>query len=203
MENEKKNIKARWADSDRIMKLKDITRSLKWISILVMIFCTIFSLLILVEGTLTTLDFNTKTKEQILNDENIIDYMAKINDYSILDAQKTISEIENSGNKTFIMIFDIIIPSLTVLLALGLILAFCKALLDFIKDVKSNKSLFTLEKLNSLKKARTILLTAFLFFWIVFGFKYFTIYLVLEITVEIILYLFDYCVKVENGKVTE
>lgn len=187
-------------DNNKIMKLKDIITSLKIISIIMIVFSAIASIVVMVLGALTTLSVVTSSNEQLLKNDSAVDFIAKMNSYSFSEAKDAIAEI---GNKGVFVAFDVIIPSLLVIAAFISLLICCKKILDFIKNVKSNKGLFTDEKLNELKKIRATLLTAGLLFFLAFDFSYFIIYLILELTLEIILYLFNYCVKVENSKEKE
>ena len=59
------------------------------------------------------------------------------------------------------------------------------------------------KKLEELKVIRSYFLTIGLLLFIVFDFSYFFIYLILVITLEIILYLFNYCVNAEIEKAKE
>lgn len=197
MAKDKNKLEIKFFEENKIMKLNDILSSLKVVAIILMIFSAIATITIVVLSTLTTLSVATSTNEQLLKNDSVIDFIAKMNSYSISGANDVINNI---GSKGWFITFYVILPSLFVIAAFVCLIVFSKKLLNFIKDVKTNKSLFTTEKLNALKKLRAVLLSAGLLFFLAFDFSYFIIYLILELTLEIILYLFNYCVKVENSK---
>lgn len=184
-------------DNNKTMKLKDIISSLKIISIIIMIFSTIVLISTVVLGTLTTLSVVNSSNEQLLNNDSAVDFIAKMNSYSFSEVNKEIADISNKG---IFVTFQIIIPTLFVIAAFISLLICCKKILDFIKNVKSNKGLFIDEKLLELKKIRILVLSTGILFLLAFDFSYFFIFLVLELTLEIIIYLFNYCVKAENLK---
>ena len=201
MERKKEEISYKIKRLDKkTIKLKDIVSSLKITATLGIIFSSFALLVILVLCTLTTISISVNTIEQSLNNNSTIEYVAKINSYSISVAKDAISNITNKG---LFIAFDVILPSIIVLIAFILLIFANKKILDFIKDVKTNKNLFTTQKLEELKVIRSYFLTIGLLLFIVFDFSYFFIYLILVITLEIILYLFNYCVNAEIEKAKE
>ena len=65
------------------------------------------------------------------------------------------------------------------------------------KKSKDNKTLFTKEDLESLKKVRTLLIFAFVCVIVVSDFSIFTL-AIFELLIEVVIYLFSNCIKYET-----
>lgn len=194
-EKEKKSKKI--LDED-IFDLKEIIFSVKILSIVGVILGFIFLLLTGYYCVASTKYILNSTPEEIQNDKLTVNYISKINDYSIEDTKEIIGGIGDVGSKNEFLLIEMVVPTITVILILILIIIFSKKSFDFVRNVISNKELFTKEKLESLKKLRAILLDIFFILILAYKLYYIFIYLIIELGFEIIVYLFKNCVEREN-----
>lgn len=196
---EELNIDIKKSDKN-IIKLKDLVSIVKFIATFGIIASSFISLVVIILCTITTLSISTGTTEQLLNNNSVIEYVAKINSYSISEVKDTIGTITNKG---LFVTFDVILPSIIILAIFIFLIIASKKIINFVKDVKSNKSLFTTQKLKELKEIEMLLSVIGIILFIAFGFSYIIVYIILVITLEIILYLFNYCVNAEIEKAKE
>ncbi len=190
-EKKNKNI-----EKSRIMNFKDVVVSLKTIAALIMAISIITTVCVTVLSVLATGSILSSTKEELLENESTVEYISKINTDTISEAREYILDMNDSG---FFAFDKVILPSIIVVVAFILLIVLSKKMLDFLKDAKSNKTLFTTDKLYILKNIRYIFLVIGLLFILGFNFTFLIFFLVLEILLEFILYLFNYCVSIENN----
>lgn len=190
-EKKNKNI-----EKSRIMNFKDVVVSLKTIAALIMAISIITTVCVTVLSVLTTGSILSSTKEELLENESTVEYISKINTDTMSEAREYILDMDDPG---FFVFDKVILPSIIVVVAFILLIVLSKKMLDFLKDAKSNKTLFTTDKLYILKNIRYIFLVIGLLFILGFNFTFLIFFLVLEILLEFILYLFNYCVSIENN----
>lgn len=190
-EKKNKNI-----EKSRIMNFKDVVVSLKTIAALIMAISIITTICVTVLSVLTTGSILSSTKEELLENESTVEYISKINTDTMSEAREYILDMDDPG---FFVFDKVILPSIIVVVAFILLIVLSKKMLDFLKDAKSNKTLFTTDKLYILKNIRYIFLVIGLLFILGFNFTFLIFFLVLEILLEFILYLFNYCVSIENN----
>lgn len=184
-------------NKDEGMNLKDIIKCMKIVSIIGIIVNLIISVVIIFMSSFITLNVVNGSTESLLKNDFIINYIAKVNCYSISDIKDLII---NMTSQVGFITLDVIIPSLIVLIILIIMVIFCFYIVDFIRGVESDKTLFTEEKLRKLKKVESLLLLASVLLILAFDISYFILCLILEIALEFVLYLFNYCVKNENER---
>ena len=143
-------------------KLREIISFLKNISILLILFSSIASFLLVVFSSLTTI---STLKNKLVNNEPIIYFVSKINSYSLSETTDIINNMQNKG--TFI-IFEVLIPTILILIAFISLIVLSNRIIYLIKDIKSNKTLITAEKFNDLKNLRGYLFFTGFFFFLAF-----------------------------------
>lgn len=161
---------------------------LTWISII--IFSILSFALVIVGTSCSFLSISDYSIDEIKNNESIVNYVSDINNYSYSETLWAISEIDN---KIEFAVFEIIIPTIFTLLGyILLIISLCEILV-LIKNVNDNKTLFTQDKNQLFKKILLKMYIALLFIL-----SNFILWIVIGIILEIIEYMFNYCVKLTN-----
>ncbi len=193
MKKEKKEIRI---FDDNVISLKTIVTSVKVISLALVTISIVY--LIISTGYFI---FSTKTVfnnsfEDILKDEMTINYISKINDYSLSDIKDA---IEMEADKLPFYLFEIVFPTIILIFVFILSIVLGKKLNNFVRNVKSNKDLFTNKKIEELKKIRNIILDICFLLFLKFNLTFLIFYALLDFMLEIIIYLFSNCVeKKEN-----
>ncbi len=183
---------------NRVLTLPHITRSVEIFAKLFIVFFAIASLVIVGVCSYTTTKVTNRTVEQVVSDDLVVEFIARINN----ELPETIKEdiIGRTGFSTLYVFSEIIIPSLFIIAAFVLVVIFCMKILDFIKGLDSDEKLFTEAKLEELGKTRIILAAIGILFFLWLGFEWFFFYLMIELELEIILYLLRYGVKHTHKK---
>ena len=187
-------------EDEKMPKLRELSSTTKLLSILGMFFSTIMVILTTINCTLTSLSINAFSKEKLINNETVINYLSKINLYGFTDAKEAITNIENKG--AFIA-FDVIIPSILVLCMLFTIGYGFYQLYELSKKMRTKKSFFTNDNLEILKRIRLSFLYIGLLFILVFDVSYYIIVIFTIIMIELLVFVFDYVIKKESEKVKE
>lgn len=187
--------KAIWQDKEitKKEKFKAIIESAKTFAWIGIIFCCIWSLVITACSTsYSFFSVSNVPIEKIKNDESLMDYISYINNYSYSDTINAMSEI---NNKFGLVTLKIIIPTAFILFGYILLIITLKEVLDFLKDVTDDKTLYTNEKYKMLQK---ILLQVYIALLFLLG--NILLWLAIGIIIEIIKITFNYCVQLNNDK---
>ena len=183
------------SEAERI-KLKDIMATLKFSSLVGIVVNAIFVLTTIILCVLALLNINVTPEEELINNESVVSYISKVNNNSIEDTKYEIS-ISSKGE---LIVFDVVFPSLFILSSLICMIVFCSKMQTFTAKVKTDKELFTKQKLKELTILSEWLQLAGFTLMFVFGFYYIIRYLFFVLILEIILYLFNYCVNYNRNK---
>ncbi len=174
--------------NEKVKSLMKGTKILVWFGIIV--FSIISLALIICSTSYSFLGTSNYSIEEIKNNESIISYVSNINNYSYSETIDVISEINN--NVGFVVV-EIIIPTVFTLFGYILLIISQKQILDLIKNVTDSKALFTNDKKQLLNK---ILLRTDIALFLVL--KNFYIWIGIGMILEVIRYLFNYCVQLTN-----
>ena len=177
----------------RVLTLPHITKSVSIFAKLFIAFFALASLVVVGVCSYTTTKVTNRTVEQVLEDDLVIDFIARVNN----DLPEVVKEdiVGRTGFSTLYVFSEIIIPSLFIIAAFVFVIIFCMKILDFVKDIDSDEKLFTEAKLDELRKAKYILAAIGVLFFLWLGIEWFFFYLMVELELEIILYLLRYGVK--------
>ena len=160
------------------------TKVMVWLGIMLY---SIISIAIMVCGIgYSLLGASNYSLEELKNNESIINYVSDINDYNYSETIEIISEYEDIVGFS---IFEILLPTLFILFGYVLLIISLKEILDLMKNVNDNQSLFTKEKNRLLKK---IILRFYIA--LLFVLNNFILWLGIGIILEIIEYMFNYFV---------
>jgi len=164
-------------------------KSLVWIGII--IYC-IMSLAILVCSTSHFLFAVNSSIDEIKKDEQIINYVSDINNYSYSETIEIMSDFDDVVG---FAVIEIILPTVFILFGYILLIISLKEILTLTKNVTDNQSLFTNDKNQLLKK---IILRGYIA--LLFVLSNFILWLGIGVILEIIQYMFNYCVQLTNDK---
>lgn len=171
------------------------TKTFCWI-VVVIVF--IEFLLMLVPGILNSLEINNSSLNDLVNHENVIEYISDLNSINYSGAIEIISRYDD---KVELIIFEIVGPLFFSFIPFILLIGFFVNIFNWLKDVKDKTTLFTNEKLTRLRELNNLFETTLLFFWICY-FDYNGLILILDIILGFayltIIYLFKYCVEFQN-----
>ena len=184
-------------EDEKIPKLRELSSTTKILSILGIFFSTIMVILTTINCTLTSLSISAFSKERLLNDETVINYLSKINLYDFTDAKEALTNIESRG--AFIA-FDVILPTILVLCMLFTVGYSFYLLYELSKKMKTKKSFFTKDNLEILKRIRSAFIYIGLLFILIFDVSYYIIVIFAVIMIELLVFTFDYVVKKEEVK---
>lgn len=171
------------------------TKTFCWI-VVVLVF--IEFLLMLVTGVLNLLEINNSSLNDLVTNENVIEYISNFNRTNHSDAIEIISGYDD---KVELIILEIIVPLIYNFIPFIFLSAFFVNIFNWLKDVKDKATLFTNEKLIRLRELNILFETTLLFFWICcFDFNGLVLILsiILGFAYDVIIYLFKYCVEFKN-----
>ena len=158
----------------------------------------LFSVLIIISivlSTISTVNVLKKTKEEVVNKDNIMEYLGTING----DKYSEVKERLMKDSKGEFIAFEIVVPTLIEVSLLVMLVVLCVRVLSFIKDIKSDKKLFTREKLKeSTNIINSLLIIGMVFFLFLSSFFTIILFIILDITLTIIFFLFKKCVEYEE-----
>ena len=186
-----KNKKHKKSTFDSISNLKELMKGIKVISILSIVVHTFVILLIIFFSVYSITRLNQVGIEKTIAQEEIVEFISSINNYDMTSVKEYLLEYKTT---TGIVLLEILIPSIVNIIAFVLYNFVCLKLIKFSKDVKDNKMLFTKEKLNLLKQVKNILIIAFTAMAFTSNFSIFVL-MIFVLLIELILYLFNYCVN--------
>ena len=191
---EKKNI----AKKENVEKKENIVlhdnekKLIKFTALLASFFASGLALLILIFSIISTIAVAKLPKADLINNNIVVTLVSKLNNYSNVDTTNLISNITNKF--TFIA-FEIIIPMFAFIGAMILIIVLSKKVLDLISNVKYEKELFTLKKLDVVKDIISLLSLILLTLLVLFNEPVIILYLIIELLLFIIYALFKKCVN--------
>ena len=174
-----------------IMDVKNIMVCLKILSVICIIFGLVFTIIYSAYGYRATYDYYKMDTDEFVLKTNEIEHIANINNSSVSEI------IELLNNDDLNPVLYLIIPSVGVVVGFITLTVLGVVALYFTKGVKSNKTLFTVSKLKDLKIMRDLLGIVGVIFILTFSFSYSICYLIIDIAMEGILYLFSISVKNE------
>ena len=177
------------------IKLKKIREILDAFAKIGMVVFTMAIIACVVMATITTVRVSKTTKEELIKDDRVTDYMSTLNNDSLEETKQVI----NDESKGMLIAFNIILPTIVYVSMFVILIASFKKLLDYMKDIKQEKELFTKEKL----KETTALINSFLLIGMIFfiwtsSFSTLILFIALDIALVIIFYLFKKCVENED-----
>lgn len=182
----------------KTISLKNIIFPINLISIVGVVLGFIFLILTGFYFVSTTNSILNNTSNEILKDRSAIMYISKINDYSIEKTEKIIDGIGEIGSKTEFLMFEVVLPTIALILIAILIVISCIKSYNIVKNVKSNKDLFTEKKLESLKKISSLVFDIYFIFFLIYGINYIFELILVELVFEIIIYLFSNCIETKE-----
>ena len=155
---------------------------------LFMIICSmIFSVILFIFSIVSVLTLAYGGKEALINNDFLVEYIAKINHYSIIEVENSIITIEHNW---FFIIFEIILPTICIIMAIALIILFVKRIISFIDTIDTEKDLFTKDKIPKVKDLIEILTTALLITFVIFGEPSVFVYLLILCLLALIFHLY-------------
>ena len=175
--------------------LKGINNAIDAIAKIGIFLFSVFLIGSLVLSTISTITVIKKSKEVTASKDYVIEYVSTLNNTSSDFMKERLME----DAKGEFIAFEIVIPTLIVISLLVMLIVLCKRVLSFIKDIKSDKKLFTREKLKeSVNIINALLIVGMVY--ILFLSSLFTIvlFIILYITLTIIYYLFKKCVEYDE-----
>ena len=180
-------------EKNNLLTMKESIRLIKFMSILGIMVCSIISLTVTSLCSLAVISIKTGMVGEILSDSGLIEFISKIH---FCSSAVTINMLSNNSLDNTFIIFYIVIPSVLILLSSIFLIIFFKKLLDFIKDIRGEKSLFTKKKLYELINLKNILLLVGFLIVICFinNIYLYLLYLILLLILEFIVYLFEHCI---------
>ena len=179
------------------ISLKDLVGTLKIASIIGTVFNVILLFTLMAYSMLCVISVKSMTREELIQNESFINYVAKVNNYYHNEA---IAEISSYNSDGALLTSEVILPTLCIFIGIVGLLFVCKYVYDFTKNVKSTKTLFTKQKLETIKQIRNVLMISSILIWLSLGVVYMLLWALLEIFMEIIIYLFSYAVDNMNSK---
>lgn len=184
---------------DSISNIKELVGGIKVISVLSMIVHTFIILAIIFFSVYSIIRLKQVGIEKTIAQEEIVEFISAINSYDMTSVKDYLLEYKTT---TGIILLEILFPSIVNIIAFVLYNFVCLKLIKFSKDVKDNKTLFTKERLNLLKEVRNILIFAFVCMAFTSNFSIF-VSMIFLLLMEMILYLFNYCVNGQAEKEKE
>jgi len=184
-----------WKEKELTQKetFKSSINVLRIVVLLGIIICYTMALVVTVQGAMNSLLCTSiYSIEEIQKDESIIDYISSINHYSYSEILSTMSNINNNVG---FAVLEIIVPTIFTLIGWILLIISLKKILDLIKNATDSESLFTKDNNNLFTKIFLFGSIALLFLT-----GNFIIWLGIVTILEIIQYLFNYCVQITNDK---
>ena len=179
--------KTKRSEEDKILFSDNIKKLVKLASVLCAFFSTILILIMLFFGIVTTLIVINLDKGQLVGNNTIITFVSNINDYSI---QEMINTIETMDSKGIFIIMEIILPVIA-LIAVGLLLIILsKKILDFIANVKYEKDLFALDKVDEVRVIANNLSLVLLVTFVIFDNPTFLLYVLIEFLIYLLYKLY-------------
>jgi hypothetical protein len=175
--------------------LKGINNAIDAIAKIGMFLFSVFLISCLVLSTLSIITVAKKSKEVAASKDYVVEYLATVNNSSDTFIKERLME----DSKGEFIAFEIVVPTLIIISLLVMLIVLCKRVLSFIKDIKSDKKLFTREKLKeSVNIINALLIIGMVY--ILFLASLFTVvlFIILDITLTIIYYLFKNCVEYEE-----
>ena len=184
--------KTKRSEEDKILFSDNIKKLVKLASVLCAFFSTILILIMLFFGIVTTFIVINSDKGQLVGNNTIITFVSNINDYSI---QEMINTIETMDSKGIFIIMEIILPVIA-LIAVGLLLIILsKKILDFIANVKYEKDLFALDKVDEVRVIANNLSLVLLVTFVIFDNPSFLVYALIEFLIYASYKLYMRCIN--------
>lgn len=187
--------KAVWKekDIDKTKRFKAAMTEIKLFAWLGTILLGIIALALVVCGTLHSLTgISAESMDEIKKDELIISYVSDINHYRYSETTVVVSEFTNNNG---FVVTQIVVPTVIQLAGYILLILSLQDVLDLTKGATDNKSFFTEDKNQQLKKA---ILKAFCGLLFVLG--NFVLWLGIGSIICVIQYMFSYCVYFTTNK---
>ena len=152
-------------NSENFMSKIKFGKVFSWFGIIV---CSLISVGLLVCSTFYTLEVANTPVFELNQNEDLMDYVSTINNYSYYETIGTFTDIEDNFE---FALFEIILPSMALLFGYILLVFTFKELLGFLKNVKKPKDLLTDKKIQIAQRCvlRTVIALLFilqnLFLW--------------------------------------
>lgn len=136
-------------NSDNNNKFEKNVNRINKISIILIVIYAILSLSIIVKTTAYSLEISKLSIEEIKQNESIIDYVSTINSY---DYNEIIEINANIEDKYQYMAYELILPTIIVLVAYIFVIVTLKEVYELTKKNKDKTKLYTEDNYKSLKK---------------------------------------------------
>ena len=195
-EEKKKIVKEKVKDFEKgNVSLDDLMGTIKIVSIVGTVFNAVIMFVITFYCILCVVTAQTVTREKLVENESFVNYVEKINNYYHSEAEVEILAYKDTA---LMVTYEVIVPTICVFIGLIGLIILCKYLYDLTKNVKTTKNLFTREKLNLIKQIRNIGFVATILIWLPLGEVYMLTWALFIIIMEIIIFLFTYCVELNK-----
>lgn len=172
------------------VNLKDLTTSSVIISTCAIIFQAILTLLLVSFIVYCVLQVKDLGLSRIAEDSVIVKFVESLNSNGSFN-----NIVTSYSTSAGFLAVELILPIVSLIIASIALIFFWKYLNMLFKNVKKDKDLFTDAKLELVKRMRNIISLVVLEFMLLFGFGYIIFWVIAEVTMEIILYVFEYAVK--------
>ena len=194
-ENKKDAEKIKVFD-DGIKTFKEFKTSVQVLSLLGIIMGTLLTLIVTSFCIFGVILVDRNDLKDIPNDEGSVAIVSKINYYDYDQARNALLSYDS---KTKLIIFELALPSFAIIMALIGITISSRYLYSSIKTATSNKNLFTVGRLEQLKRIRNVLTVSLLPLWFILSIVFLYLWIVVEIFMEIIIYIYEYAVSKNIG----
>ena len=183
-------------EENKVVFNKNTKKIIKMVVLLISFFAVALSIFTFVFSTITTLNVANSTKAEILNDNFTVTHIANINRISVVESENL---IQGFGNKTLFIIFDIVIPTLSIILIALLLVLLLKKVLDFVTITTKEKELFNIKKINDVEKLACIAETIITIYFVVFKKPSLLFYIFASLLLFLVIALFRKCVENKNS----
>lgn len=177
--------------------LKELVLSNKIISIFAIIMHYVFIISLLAFTVYTIIEIKSVGYEKIVNNEVVSKFIETTDIIKDRNIYQIVSDYKSSIGFTF---FEVIIPSIIILIVLASLTLFWKYVYKLFKNVKNNNDLFTDGKLELLKRMKNIITLSFLVIVILVNINFVIVWAITELVMEFIIYIFEYALRKTKDK---
>ncbi len=179
------------------ISLNDLMGTLRIVSIVGTIFNAVIMFIIVVYSILCLFTARAVPREELVNNESFINYVSRINNYYHEEAQREVLAYKDTS---LMVINEVVLPTTCVFIGFVGLIILCRYLYDFTKNVSSYKTLFTKNKLGQIKQIRNVGAVSSILIWLTLGEVYMLLWALFIIIMEIIIYMFSFCIDLVDKK---
>lgn len=181
--------------NDDLVITKETRLLIKIIGIVATFFATMFSLIVFVFGFITTFAIIGGSKEQLVTDNTVVTFVSRMNNYTIAESESAISGM---GNKFLFILFEVIVPALSLICAMILIIYLTTRVLNYVHGIKSESDMFTKKKYQEIKDIVAILSTILFVTFLIFNTPSFVFYMIIELFAAMVVFLYKKVVDLKK-----